>query len=252
MGPPGSASQSRTLPSLLLPPLPRLSLAVAPLVPGSKPRCPRACVPSAPTLGSGMAAAPFSAEASPVCTVRAPGVGPAAGSVPPGLCPPPAAAASEAPGGWSRRDLCAVTPASRGGRQRHAWWPLPGRWPPETLLCVPARSCPGCPGGWAFLLVRAAGTSGLPFDLAPVRVESRGGCPASHTPTAVPGAVGLKREPCLLHAPRPETPGARLGSREGADCGGGRCIRRSEKKASCAGWVVREGPELKGGSWLQP
>ena len=162
MGPPGSASQSRTLPSLLLPPLPRLSLAVAPLVPGSKPRCPRACVPSAPTLSSGMAAAPFSAEASPVCTVRAPGVGPAAGSVPPGLCPPPAAAASEAPGGWSRRDLCAVTPASRGGRQRHAWWPLPGRWPPETLLCVPARSCPGCPGGWAFLLVRAAGTGGFP------------------------------------------------------------------------------------------
>lgn len=60
------------------------------------------------------------------------------------------------------------------------------------------------------------------------------------------GAAGLKREPCLLPAPRPETPGARLGSREGADCRGGRCIRRSEKKASCVGWVVREGPELRG------
>lgn len=60
------------------------------------------------------------------------------------------------------------------------------------------------------------------------------------------GAAGLKREPCLLPAPRPETPGARLGSREGADCRGGRCIRRSEKNASCVGWVVREGPELRG------
>lgn len=162
-------------------PLPRWSLAVAPLcVPGSKPRCPRACLTSTPTLGIVMAAVPFSAEASPVCTVRAPGVSPAACSVPPGLRPPPvwpcaqagpaAAAASETPQGLVLpRSLhstqvgapacrCAVTPVSRGGRQRHAWWPLPGRRPPETLLCVPARSFPGCPGSWAFLLVRAAGT----------------------------------------------------------------------------------------------
>ena len=33
-------------------------------------------------------------------------------------------------------------------------------------------------------------------------------------------------------------PGARLGGREGADCRGGGCIRRSEKKAGCVGWVV--------------
>ena len=113
VGPSGSASQGRTLPSLLLPPLPRVSLAVAPLGPGSKPSCPQACLTSTPTLGSGVAAVPCSAEASPACTVRAPGVGPAAGSVPQ-VCILPCVALHS---GWSCRDLCV---ARRCGHQRAA------------------------------------------------------------------------------------------------------------------------------------
>lgn len=107
---PGLPEPDSPRPALPRPALPCLPLAVAPLcVPGSKPRCPRARLTSTPTLGIGMAAVPFSAEASPVCTVRAPGVSPAACSVPPGLRPPPvwpcaqagpaAAAASETPQG---------------------------------------------------------------------------------------------------------------------------------------------------------
>ena len=59
-------------------PLPRVSLAVAPLyVVGSKPRRPRVCLTSMPTLCSGTAAIPFSAEPSSVLTGRAPGINPA-------------------------------------------------------------------------------------------------------------------------------------------------------------------------------
>ena len=77
-------------------------------------------------------------------------------------------------------------------------------------------------------------------------MESRGGCLASHTLTAVPGAVGLKREPCLLHAPRPEMPQRRQVPASEAvreqTVGVGGVLGAQ----SCVGWVVREGPELKG------
>lgn len=178
----GLPEQDSSLPAPPVP-LPHMSLAVAPLyVPGSKPRCPRACLTSTPTLGSGMAAVPFSAEASPVCPVRAPGVSPAAGSVPPGpaevcVLPPcgpvlrlvqlpplprelpgagPAALSAQHTDGGTSAPLRSDPRVQRGAAEAR-WWPRPRRRPPEPLLCVPARPFPGCLGSWAFLLVRAAG-----------------------------------------------------------------------------------------------
>lgn len=72
-------------PSLPAPPapLPRVSLAVAPLyVAGSKPRRPRVCLTSMLTLCSGTAAVPLSAEPRSVVAGRAPGINPAAALFP--------------------------------------------------------------------------------------------------------------------------------------------------------------------------
>ena len=78
-----SASRSQTLPPAPPAPLPRVSLAVAPLyVAGSKPRRPRVCLTSMLTLCSGTAAVPLSAEPRSVVAGRAPGINPAAALFP--------------------------------------------------------------------------------------------------------------------------------------------------------------------------